>query len=142
MSKRALSRAMHCNVGDLNGMLDQKVMEGEIDLIPVTKRGRPPSVLVQMHTGLSMTKNQPTVILNPGEDASVDADEAGARATEETESEDDELIAILDLERAGQSIRLPREKVRKTVFDGLDKGMKNPRTDINCGRIYLTFDQR
>jgi hypothetical protein len=78
MTKCELSRALHCNVGDLNGMLDQKVMEGEIDLIPVTKRGRPPSVLVQMHTGVSMTKNQPTVILNPGEDASVDADEAGA----------------------------------------------------------------
>jgi hypothetical protein len=108
---------MHCNVGDLNGMLDQKVMEGEIDLIPVTKRGCPPSVLVQMHTGLSMTKNQPTVILNPGEDASVDADEAGARATEETEAEDDELIAILDLEQSGRSLSYRKKKSGKQYLN-------------------------
>jgi hypothetical protein len=61
------------------------------------------------------------------------------QATEETEAEDDELIAILDLEQAGRSTMLPKEKVRKTVSEGLDEGKKNPRTDINCGRIYLTL---
>ena len=51
----------------------------------------------------------------------------------------DESAAVLDLERAGQSTGLLKEKVRKTVSDGLDEGKKNPRTDIKCGRVYLSL---